>query len=190
MCGELRCTTAVAQAPGGFLDTGNGTGIDVVTLKGIVHDDAAFDAWMSESTDPVAPIIGALFRGRLADAATLIEAALRHATGRPDEDRIRYRLCALSADLDRERGAFSSAEATYRDLLLREHGSAREAVLWQHLGKVHFAAGDYATARDCFARSLMLRTDAGGATPADQVESSRLALARAEQELAVRRSRS
>ena len=56
-------------------------------------------------------------------------------------------------------------------------GTAREAVLVQHLGKTHVAAGEYAAAVDCFERATGPRVAAG--VERSLVESSRAALARA-----------
>lgn len=60
-------------------------------------------------------------------------------------------------------------------------------MLTQQLGKVHFCAGQFADAVECFERARALRTESG-ASP-DLVESSRAALERANEERDARRSR-
>jgi len=163
--------------PVDMLDTGHGTGIDRSTLRGVIHDRGQFDEWLASGGDPAALVIGALYDGQLDDAERLIGEALVTA-----DAGVRFRLRCLRADVARERGEYDAAAATYHALLDEHAGTAREAVLWQHLGKIHFVAGNYSASHDCFARSLDLRIDAGA--PADQVASSTLALSRAAEELA------
>lgn len=169
-------TGGVFTEPARVLDTGHGTGIDTCTLVGVIHDDDAFNSWCAQSGDPVLPVVGALFRGH-PDAAQL---ALDEAFGVATESS-RFRLRALQADIHRDSGNFDEAEAIYRQLLLEETGTSREAVLHQHLGKTYFVAGRYQLAYDCFAEALRLReiTEA----PTDQLRSSQVALARTAQKL-------
>ena len=56
-----------------ILDTGHGTGIDAQTLKGVIHDEAAFARWAGEGADPVLNVIGPLFRGDLDTAQTALD---------------------------------------------------------------------------------------------------------------------
>jgi tetratricopeptide (TPR) repeat protein len=158
-----------------FVDTGHGTGIDARTLRPVLHDAEEFARWRRTSDDPLLDVVEALVRGDLDRA----EAALGAATAAPGAG---FRLRVLRADLLRDRGRFAEAEALLELLLAEESGTRREAVLRQHLGQVHVAAGDPARARDCFAAALQLRTASGA--PPDLLESSRVALARAEEDLA------
>lgn len=171
-------TGRVFTDPARVLDTGHGTGIDTRTLLGVIHDDDAFDSWCAQSGDPVLPVVGALFRGHPDSAQQALDDAIGAAT-----ESSRFRLRALQADIHRDQANFDEAEAIYRQLLLEEKGTRRRAVLLQHLGKTYFVAGKYPSAHDCFTQALRLReaTD----TPADQLRSSQLALARAAEKLEV-----
>jgi len=119
-----------------ILDTGHGTGIDVQTLKGVIHDEAAFARWAGEGADPVLDVIGPLFRGDLDAAQTALDRISVDA-----EPEVQFRLRALGADIGRDRGKFAEAVSRYELLLADYAGTRREGVLRQHLGKVHFAAG-------------------------------------------------
>ncbi len=159
-----------------ILDTGHGTGIDVQTLKGVIHDEAAFAQWAGEGADPVLDVIGPLFRGDLDAAQTALDRISVHA-----EPKVQFRLRALGADIQRDRGKFAEAVSRY-ELLLADHaGTSREGVLRQHLGKVHFAAGNFWAAWDAFAAALQLRRAQGA--DADLIESSLIALRRADEEI-------
>lgn len=158
-----------------ILDTGHGTGIDVHTLKGVIHDEAAFARWAGECADPVLAVIGPLFRGDLDAAQTALDRISVNA-----EPNVQFRLRALGADILRDRRQFDEAVSRYEQMLADYAGTSREGVLRQHLGKVHFAAGNYEAARDNFAAALQLRRAQGAR--ADLIESSRIALRRANEE--------
>jgi len=87
-----------------ILDTGHGTSIDVQTLNGVIHDEAAFAVWAGQGVDPVLHVIGPLFRGDL-DAA---QAALDRLSVAADP-KVQFRLHALGADILRDRGQFAEA---------------------------------------------------------------------------------
>ncbi len=159
-----------------ILDTGHGTSIDVQTLNGVIHDEAAFAVWAGQGVDPVLHVIGPLFRGDL-DAA---QAALDRLSVAADP-KVQFRLHALGADILRDRGQFAEAVHRYELLLVQYAGTSREAVLRQHLGKVHFTAGNLWAARDDFAAALKLRRAQGA--DADLIESSVIALRRADEEI-------
>lgn len=159
-----------------FFDTGHGTGIDILTLKGVIHDEAAFALWASKGVDPVLDVIGPLFRGDLEAAQTALDRISADA-----EPKVQFRLRALGADIMRDRGQFAEAVTRYELLLADEVGTSREAVLRQHLGKAHFVAGDFWAARDDFAAALQLRRVQGA--DADLIESSLIALGRANEEI-------
>jgi hypothetical protein len=80
-----------------ILDTGHGTGIDVQTLKGVIHDEAAFARWTSESADPVLNVMGPLFRGDLDGAQTALDWISVDA-----EPNVQFRLRSLGADILRD----------------------------------------------------------------------------------------
>ncbi len=81
----------------------------------------------------------------------------------------------------RDRGQFAEAVTRY-ELMLADHaGTGREAVLRQHLGKVHFAAGNLHAAPDAFDAALGLRRAQGASS--DLIESSLMALRRADEEI-------
>jgi len=71
----------------------------------------------------------------------------------------------------------SSAWRTYHELVEGVAGTAREAVMQQHLGKAYFVAGRYVEAAHAFERAVNIRMRAG----ADEalIKSSQMALARA-----------
>ena len=158
------------------LDTGHGTGIDVQTLKGVIHDEAAFARWAAESTDPLLDAIRPLFRGELDAAQTALDRISSNA-----DPRVQFRVRALGADILRDRGLFAEAASRYGQLLAEFAGTSHEGVLRQHLGKVYFAAGDYGAARDCFAEALRLRRAQGAL--GELIESSIMALKRADKEV-------
>lgn len=159
-----------------ILDTGHGTGIDARTLKGVIHDEAAFARWAGEGADPVLDVIGPLFRGDLDTSQTALDRLSIDAG-----PNVQFRLHALGADILRDRGQFAEAVTRY-ELILADHaGTGREAVLRQHLGKVHFAAGNLQAARDAFAAALEHHRAQGA--DSDLIESSLIALRRADEEI-------
>ena len=160
-----------------FVDTGHGTGVDSLTLVGVIHDDEAFEAWRRSGSDGYAAVIGPLFRGDPAAAQAAMDVLA--ASG----DRSSLRFQAFQADICRDLGDDAGAVAIYEKLLTEYVGSRQEAVLLQHLGKVHFLAGRLDEARKCFIDAGRLRA-ADPDTPDDQLRSTAIALARVEQLLA------
>ena len=156
------------------LDIGNGLGIDPVTLRTVVLDEAVFSAGPGSSPEPADRLFAALVTGRLDEAQELADELLAGDPG--------FRVRALAADVLIARGDHAAAVAEYRRLARESAGIPREAVARQHLGKAFFAAGEWQSARTEFAAALRLR-EASGA-PADQLASSRLALARVAEVLA------
>jgi tetratricopeptide (TPR) repeat protein len=153
-----------------MLEGGPGWMVDPVTLRPVIIDELAFRSGLAN--DPGLEVLVALWTGEPDKALEALEPLLDAA---PDH----WRWRALCADARRDLGDHQAAIADYRRLVNEHAGTSREAVLVQHLGKAHFAAGDYASATTWFERALALRTAAG----ADRalIESSRTALQRARQ---------
>jgi tetratricopeptide (TPR) repeat protein len=91
-----------------------------------------------------------------------------------DEPTLRHR--ALLADVRRDLGRTDWAVAEYTELIEQCRGTAREALMWQHLGKAHFVGQDYPEAAEAFEKALDLRLR--DTAPEDLVASSRMALQR------------
>ena len=115
-------------------------------------------------------VLAALFGGDIPAARRALEPLLSES---PDD----VRLLALEADVWRDEGRFDAAADRYRRLIWGCERPSLQATLTQHLGKVHFAAGQFAEAVECFRRSLALRLELGASD--DLIESSRRALDRA-----------
>ena len=152
-----------------FLPLGGGVAIDPLTLRTVVVDHVLFADTIGASADPGDRLFAALVTGRLEEAQRLADV---FASGAQSP----FRLRALAADLLSRRGQHPAAVARYEELLVEVRGSARESVVRQHLGKALFEAGHLAAAQHQFVHALRLREVAGA--PADQIASSRLALAR------------
>ena len=161
-----------------MISGGPGWGIDPATLRAVITDEAAFRARYAD--DPALDVLVALWDGDPDEAMARLQPLL-------DAAPTNWRWRALRADARRDLGDHVAAIADYRQLISEHAGTAREAVLVQHLGKACFAAEDYPEAAACFERALGLR-EAGDAD-SSLVESSRFALERAN-ELATQRTRS
>ena len=153
--------TAGTRIPGG-----PGWYMDALTLLPVIEDTQKFRS--AHEHDQALPILEKLWGGRPEEAESL---ALALATAEPT---IRHR--ALLADVRRDLGRIAWAVAEYGELIDLSRGTAREAALWQHLGKVHFVGRDYPEAARAFAVALDLRHRVNAAE--DLVASSRLALQR------------
>lgn len=145
---------------------------DLQSLRPVLDDEAEFRAVHAD--DPALDALVALFAGRAASAEVLLRRQL--SDGVPDV-RLSRRLHALLADARRDQGFTAEAAATYRSLIDTEMDPLRRATFVQHLGKTHFAAGDFEQAEACFAAALGERVDGGAA--AELVESSAMAVAAA-----------
>ncbi|MFE6309332.1 hypothetical protein [Nocardiopsis sp. NPDC057823] len=151
---------------GGRIPGGPGWYMDALTLLPVIEDVQEFrDA---HEHDRALPVLERLWGGRPEEAEPF---ALALAAAEPT---IRHR--ALIADVRRDLGRIAWAVAEYGRLIDLSRGTAREAVLWQHLGKVHFVGQDYPQAARAFATALDLRLRDN--TAEELVASSRLALQR------------
>ncbi len=147
--------------------------IDEQTLLPVIVDTAAFREEFA--ADPLAEELVLLWTGHPEQA---LERLTDYLSKNPGSARAR----ALSADALRDLGRFAEATEIYRELIAKASSPLAEATFRQHLGKVHFVAGEYKAAEECFEAALELRV-AGGA-PADLVASTELALARVRELLA------
>ena len=133
-------------------DRADGWHIDPSTLRPVITDERRFRE--RHCSDPALDVLVALWNGdphtAMAKLAPLVE---------DDGDHWRWR--ALRADIRRDLGEHVHAIAEYEELLAEHAGTDREAVLVQHLGKAHFAAGRYDDATSCFERALQLRSTTG-----------------------------
>ena len=149
--------------------------IDPSTLRPVITDEHEFRA--QHSSDPALEVLVALWSGEPHAAMVALSTLLE-----TDADHWRWR--ALRADIRRDLGEHDHAIAEYEELLDDHAGTDREAVLIQHLGKAHFAAGHYDAAASCFERALRLRSASAGADPC-LVASSRIALDEARRRAAI-----
>lgn len=147
---------------------GPGWQINGDTLLAEITDLAEFLA--AHADDRCVHVLAALFQRDTAAAVRALEPLLA-------ADPTSTRLLALEADVWRDHGRFDEAADRYRRLIRGCDRPADQATLTQHLGKVHFAAGQYADAVECFERALTLRQQHAAST--ELIESSRRALARA-----------
>jgi tetratricopeptide (TPR) repeat protein len=164
----------VAEVDRARIPGGPGWHIDRDTLLPAIHDLDAFRAAHRE--DPAHEALVALWTGDPAAA----EAKLLGLLEGHDSPRLR----GLLADAWRDQGRTEAAVAAYESLVAQSAGTAREAVMCQHLGKALFAAGRHPEALAALQRALRLREEAG----ADEslVESSRAAVERVREELSSR----
>ncbi|MFE1166537.1 hypothetical protein [Nocardiopsis sp. NPDC058789] len=142
--------------------------MDALTLLPVIEDPREFRS--AHEHDRALAVLEKLWGGQPEEAEPL---AVELTACEPT---IRHR--ALLADVRRDLGRIAWASSEYRELIDLARGTAREAVLWQHLGKVHFVGRDYPRAVEAFVVALDLRVRDDSSE--DLVTSSRLALERAE----------
>jgi len=113
---------------------------------------------------------------KLDDALVIAEETVRLARmAGTRKDLLRAR--ALHATVLQFRGAYAAAIHELNMCAEEAEGqgwAALAAFAYQHRGKVHYDADDYASARNDFKRALFLRQEAGA--PEDQLESTLLAI--------------
>jgi predicted Zn-dependent protease len=137
------------------------------------------DTFLAEhAADRCVHVLAALFRADPVSARQALEPLLAES---PDD----VRLLALEADIWRDEGRFDDAADRYRRLIWGCDRPSVQATFTQHLGKVHFAAGQFVEAVECFQRALAIREGLGAD---DLVESSRRALDRANEARSARDS--
>ena len=135
----------------------------------VVNEDACAEA-LARSTDPTDLIFVRLVEGHPGEAAELLAEARYK-----DPDSFRLRM--FEAEVLRVSHRFDRAVELYRQLLPEAQGTPEEAVVRQHLGRSHFAAGHAAAAVESFAKALDLRV--AGSADAALIYSSTVALQRA-----------
>ncbi|USY19636.1 hypothetical protein NE857_31110 [Nocardiopsis exhalans] len=145
---------------------GPGWCMDARTLLPVIEDLGEFQS--AHADDRALPILTELWSGRPEKAEPLALALVKA------EPTLRHR--ALLADVRRDLGRISWAVAEYAELIEQSRGTAREAFIWQHLGKAHFVGQDYPKAAQAFETALSLRLRDTAAE--DLIASSRMALQR------------
>jgi predicted Zn-dependent protease len=146
--------------------------------ESLVGEITDLDVFLAEhAADRCVDVLAALFQHDPDRARRALQPLLADSPDSP-------RLLALEADIWRDEGRFDEAADRYRRLIWGSTQPLVQATLTQHLGKVHFAAGQFTDAAECFARALRLREEHGAA--GDLVESSRRALERAREERSAR----
>lgn len=117
---------------------------------------------------------------RLDEALSVSEQSVRVARmGGPRKDMLRARI--LHASVLQYRGAYAAAVQELTTCAEEAEGqgwSALAAFAYQHRGRTHFEAGDFAAARVDFKRALFLRQEAGASE--DELESTLVAIDAAE----------
>lgn len=161
--GAAVASEAIERAAG--LSCSSGWRIDPTTLRPVITDEHRFRR--CHDGDAALEVLVALWKGRPEAAMVALEPLLAADSGY-------WRWRALRADIRRDLGEHDEAIADY-EALVREHvDTNRYAVLMQHLGKAHFAAGHFEAAASCFERAVQMRSMVG-ADPS-LVGSSQLAL--------------
>jgi Flp pilus assembly protein TadD len=135
----------------------------------VVNEEACAEA-LAASTDPTDLIFVRLVEGHPGEAAELLAEARYK-----DPDSFRLRM--FEAEVLRVSHRFDRAVDLYRQLLAEAQGTPDEAVVRQHLGRCHFAAGNISAAVESFAKALDIRV--AGSADAALIYSSTVALQRA-----------
>ncbi|WP_285246166.1 tetratricopeptide repeat protein [Pseudarthrobacter sp. efr-133-R2A-89] len=135
----------------------------------IVNEDAVREA-LSASTDPADHIFVLLVEGHASDAAELLAEARF-------KDPESFRLRVFEAEVLSVTHRMDRAIELFRQLLAEVHGTPREALALQFLGKAQYAAGQTSAAVESFSKALDLRV--AQSADAAQIYSSTVALQRA-----------
>ena len=142
-------------------------------LPEIVNEDACREA-LGASIDPSDQIFVLIVEGHAAEAAELLAEARF-------KDPESFRLRTFEAEVLRVSHRTDRALDLFRQLLAEFHGTDREALVLQHLGKTQYAAGHTSAAVEAFSRALDLRV--AQSADAAQIYSSTVALQRAREVL-------
>lgn len=128
------------------LEAGPGWMISGSDLRPRITDLQQFRAGVAD--DPLGIVLESLWSGDAAQALELL---------RVEKQTIRVR--ALTADSLRDLGSMGHAQEIYDVLVSETCGTAYEATMRQHRGKVRLALADYAGAKADFQCSVQLRRD-------------------------------
>ncbi|MFF1880025.1 tetratricopeptide repeat protein [Pseudarthrobacter sp. NPDC058196] len=135
----------------------------------IVNQDAVREA-LAASTDPADHIFVLLVDGHASEAAELLAEARF-------KDPESFRLRVFEAEVLSVTHRMDRAIDLFRQLLAEVHGTPREALALQFLGKAQYAAGQTSAAVESFSKALDLRV--AQSADAAQIYSSTVALQRA-----------
>ncbi|GAA4037336.1 hypothetical protein GCM10023063_22850 [Arthrobacter methylotrophus] len=138
-------------------------------LPAIVNEEAMHSA-LAESADPADRIMALMLEGHPGEAAELLAEARYNA---PEC----FNLRIIEAELHRATGRFDRAVELFRQLLAEVHGTVREPIVQQYLGRAYFVAGNPVAAAESFNKALNLRV--AQAADASLIYSSAVALQRA-----------
>ena len=135
----------------------------------IVNADAVEEA-LAASTDPADHIFVLLVEGHASEAAELLAEARF-------KDPESFRLRIFEAEVLSVTHRMDRAIDLFRQLLAEAHGTPREALTLQFLGKTQYVAGQTSAAVKSFSKALDLRV--AQSADAAQIYSSTVALQRA-----------
>jgi predicted Zn-dependent protease len=138
-------------------------------LPEIVNGDAC-QAALTASTDPADRVFVLIAGGHPSEAAELLAEARF-------KDPESFHLRACEAELLRITHRTDRAIDLFRQLLAEFHGTDREALIQQYLGRAHYSAGHNSAAVEAFARALDLHV--AQSADAALIYSSTVALQRA-----------
>ncbi len=147
-----------------------GVRINPVSLLPEIVNDEVCRAALAQSTDPADHIFVLLVEGHAAEAAELLAEARF-------KDPESFRLRAFEAEVLRVSHRPDRALELFRQLLTEFHGTDREALVLQYMGKVQYTSGNISGAVEAFARALDLRV--AHSADAALIYSSTVALQRA-----------
>ena len=138
-------------------------------LPQIVNEDLVREA-LAASTDPADHIFVLLVEGHASEAAELLAEARF-------KDPESFRLRVFEAEVLGVTHRLDRAIDLFRQLLAEVHGTPREALTLQYLGRTQYAAGQTSAAVESFSKALDLRV--AQSADAGQIYSSTVALQRA-----------
>ncbi|MFJ4169305.1 tetratricopeptide repeat protein [Paenarthrobacter sp. NPDC089714] len=140
------------------------------TLLPVVVNEDAMESALAVSEDPADRIMALLLENQPKEAAELLAEA-RY------KDPESFRLRIFEAEVHRATNRHDRAVQLFRQLLNEVHGSSKEAVVHQYLGRAYFVSGNAVAASEEFAKALDLRV--AMAADAALIYSSAVALQRA-----------